>query len=229
MHKLFQFIIRARLTPKNGAVSNLYSTNCSGTPSVVWNPHFILGISPKQFTFILTYLLQHNFVITRLVTTFLSYIHLLGKLKKFSSFPRPLKLSVFFTQKFHDGTLVHFCNSFIGVLSRYVPHYEGHYNNDQKKMYNPKWYVLLCSWSNRTKWLRLSTWRPQTTALKESRILDPNMTGIPPIKLEDVGLRAVRLLPVGDTVERPDMGDVLCGQRVSVSTVRKRIARRDVK
>ena len=27
---------------QNGAVSNLYTTNCSVAPSVVWNPHFIL-------------------------------------------------------------------------------------------------------------------------------------------------------------------------------------------
>ena len=30
------------MTQQNGAVSNLYDTNCSGAPSVVWNPHFIL-------------------------------------------------------------------------------------------------------------------------------------------------------------------------------------------
>ena len=38
MHTLFQFITRARLI----LVDDLYSTNCSGAPSVVWNSHFIL-------------------------------------------------------------------------------------------------------------------------------------------------------------------------------------------
>ena len=30
-------------TQQNGAVSSLYSKNCSGAPSIVWNPHFILA------------------------------------------------------------------------------------------------------------------------------------------------------------------------------------------
>ena len=30
------------MTQQNAAVSNFCSTNCSGAPSVVWNPHFIL-------------------------------------------------------------------------------------------------------------------------------------------------------------------------------------------
>ena len=30
------------MTQQNDTVSNLYSTNCSGAPSVVWNPHFKL-------------------------------------------------------------------------------------------------------------------------------------------------------------------------------------------
>ena len=30
------------MTQRNGSVSNLYSANCSGAPSVVWNPHLIL-------------------------------------------------------------------------------------------------------------------------------------------------------------------------------------------
>ena len=30
------------MTQQNDAVSNLYSINCSGAPSVVWNPHSIL-------------------------------------------------------------------------------------------------------------------------------------------------------------------------------------------
>ena len=29
------------MTQQNGVVANLHSTNCSGAPSVVWNPHFI--------------------------------------------------------------------------------------------------------------------------------------------------------------------------------------------
>ena len=29
-------------TQQDGAVSNLHGTNCSGAPSVVWNPHFLL-------------------------------------------------------------------------------------------------------------------------------------------------------------------------------------------
>ena len=38
------------MTQQNGAVSNIYSTNCSGAPSVVWNPHFLLVHMVKSTT-----------------------------------------------------------------------------------------------------------------------------------------------------------------------------------
>ena len=33
------------MTRQNGAVSNLCSTNCSGAPSVVWNPQHLINVS----------------------------------------------------------------------------------------------------------------------------------------------------------------------------------------
>ena len=48
-HTLFQFITRARLTLVDNVVSNLYTTNCSGPPSVVRNPQFILVHSVNRW------------------------------------------------------------------------------------------------------------------------------------------------------------------------------------